>query len=249
MSWTRFTRNKIKFIGQDFILLLFLFTVLTMLTISTVLHSEQTAETDQAQETVINALINMESSPGYTFVINEETSDYELKFAGHMVNPDKVIGMFGQYDLKIYRISDDIFIKNPVSQEWELAKNLEMEDLGSFIQSPTGIMKEIANKWSDPKLIKREVLNDEGCLVYLYAPPPEERNDFLNAFYPHISPDWLNNLSFRLWIREDDPYLYKIEFLLSLEVPEYGSQEISREILVNSNEQEITGSNLIRRET
>ncbi len=251
MNWTGTTRNniKIKIIILDFMLLLFLLTAFSMLTLSVILQNEHNSEAALAQETVITAVRNMENSHGYSFVVNEETNDYELKFAGHMVNPDKVIGMFGQYDLEIYRISDDIFIKNPINQEWEMVNNLEMEDLNNFIQSPTGIMKQILNKCPEPELINKEVMNDTDCLVYLYTPESDERNDFLNTFYPHVSPEWLKNLSLRFWIREENPYLFKIEFLLSLDIPEYGSQEVCREILVKSSDQEIIAPSLLKRET
>ena len=237
MSWTRLNYNHKK-IKLHLLLMIFLFTVFSFLTWAFLTQPVSEPESP-GQEFVAAAIKNMKNSYGFTFLINEETKKYNLKFSGQVVNPNKVIGMLSDYNLKVYRISDDTFIKNPVSEEWEVVEEIEMRDLNSFIQNPAVILQQIFVNWDDPIEITSENINETDYKLLYYLPSLSLRKEILDAFYPNISPDLINYLSCRLWITEDNPYLHKMEFLMTLEIPGEGHQKITREIMVKPVEREI----------
>ncbi len=198
------------------------------------------AEGPSGEGIVEKALESLEKSQGFTFVINEEAQGYQLMFAGQVFNPDKLIGILRDYDLKVYRISEDLFVKNPLSEEWEMLKEEEMEDLNSFVQSPLYVLSHIYNHWPDYEEVRREYVGEKAYLVINYLPPEGSWGNLLDNYYPSLSLEQLKHVSCHLWIKEEEGCLYKIRFLLTLDLKEEGIQTISRDIIIKSPEKDVS---------
>lgn len=239
MFGTRFIFKKI--LAHDILFITFVLFMFSSLALVFFLFQEprECAGGNPEEEIVERVMENLVKAPGFTFVIKEETRNYQLMFAGQVVNPDKIIGVLSEYDLKVYRISEDLFIKNPLSEEWEMVKEEGMVDLNSFVQNPLDILGHIYKNWPDYEEARRKDKGEEVYLVINYLPPEGTWESLLSNYYPSLSLEQLKHVSCHLRVKEEEGCLERIRFLLTLEVPGEGIQTISREIIIKSPQEDV----------
>lgn len=245
MNWTRMKTKGNNALKNEIALLLFLFIVVTLLTGTFLYETYSKHYTVNHREIFENAVSNMNSSYDYNYMIKEETEEYNLQFAGLVVNPGKIIGNFSDYNLEIYRIADNLFIKNPLQGDWEIVNEIDLEDLKSFIQIPSDVLEQVIMEWEKPVKVTRHNIQEKEYLLIIYSLESLEKDKFILDYYPHLSSYSTTFLNCNVWITAEEPFLHKMEFIISLKSPEGRTQIIRREMSINHDlEEEETPTNL-----
>lgn len=231
MNWTRidWSRN----IQKETAFLLFLFFIFTLVTGSYLYEIYYNSSRVNHLEVFESVLLNMNNTYDYNYIIIEETREYDIEFAGLVVNPDKIIGSFRDYNLDVYKISDNLFIKNPLEGDWEIVNEIDLDELKSFVQSPSYILEQVIMEWEKPFQAARHAAGEEEYYLIIYTLESLEKERFILDYYPHLSSYGTTLLTCNVWITAEEPFLHKVEFIISLTSPEGREEVIRREMLIN----------------
>ncbi|UNC92434.1 hypothetical protein [Candidatus Contubernalis alkaliaceticus] len=249
MNWTRLRVNGNRvFLKKEFVFLIFLFTVLTLVTGGLLYEVYLNDSSKDTRGIFADTVLNMTNTYNYTYMIKEETDEYNLEFAGLVVNPDKIIGNFREYNLDVYKVADNLFIKNPLQGEWEMVNEIELEDLINFIQSPSDILEQVIMEWTEPAKITSKIVNEKEYLLIIYSPSPQEKEEFILNYYPHLALYEEVLLNCNVWVTAEEPFLHKMEFIISLEDSDGKTEIIRRELLINQEQEEQDTSEILTEE-
>lgn len=233
MNGTRVKIKKCRGIEREITFLLFLFTIFTLVAGTYLYEAYSKHYIMNHKEIFENVVLNMNSSYDYNYMIKEETNEYNLEFSGLVVNPNKIIGNFSDYNLEVYRIADNLFIKSSLQGDWEIVNEIDLEDLKGFVQSPSHVLEQVIMEWAKPDMVTRHSIGGKDYLLIIHSPESLEKDKFLLDYYPHLSSYSTTFLNCNVWITAEEPFLHKIEFIISLESPEGRTQNIRREMFVN----------------
>ncbi len=231
MNWTR--TNWRRNFQKETAFLLFMFFVFTMVSGSYLYEVYYNSSRVNHLEIFESVLLNMNSTYDYNYLIKEENREYDIEFAGLVVNPDKIIGNFRGYNLDVYKIADNLFIKNPLEGDWEIVNEIDLEELKSFVQSPSYILEQVIMEWEKPFEAARYTIGEEEFYFIIYTLESVEKEKFISNYYPHLSSYSTTLLTCNVWVTAEEPFLYKMEFIISLNSPEGREEVIRREMLIN----------------
>ncbi len=248
MNWTRVVIKGNRTFKKELPFLIFVLTVLIMVGSGLAYESYFNDSSTDTRGIFKDTVLNMNNTYNYTYMIKEETDEYNLEFAGLVINPDKIIGNFRDYNLDVYKVADNLFIKNPLQGEWEMVNEIELEELISFIQSPSEILEQVIMEWSEPAKITSQIVNEKEYLLIIYSPSPQEKEQFILNYYPHLTlyDDVLFNCN--VWVKAEEPFLHKLEYIISLESSNGNTNVIRREMFINQEIEEKESSETLTEE-
>lgn len=149
----------------------------------------------------------------FGLTIEENGPGYGIRFAGQ-VGDERLYGIIDYFDLEVYAFRDKYYVRGENIPEWQEITS-ELDALPLLVQNPFSLLLALL---SDGEFIAEEgserLLGNISCRTYYLEIPPPDILRLIRFEEDAV----LEKLEIYLWFGQNDGFLYRVAFLMSISV-------------------------------
>jgi hypothetical protein len=170
--------------------------------------------TASASALLRQGLSQLKENADYALVIEEKAPAYNLTFVGTRDEEEGLNGHLKEFDLEL-AYNERLLVRQPDSEEWVEAAELELTGLAGFLTDPLQILESCQDQFSSAYTGEEVALGETRCrTVYL---KPENYAELTARLFPEVDRAAVSEVTLGAAITETGSQIKQLRLLVALD--------------------------------